>query len=259
MRDFKPDKKGEAEDSGFFRPFENLRALLESKSLPIASSPPAEKFSPYTDVKPDHPEYEQNLFMAAMKDVKPLSKGKYFEEDIENSLPHHFSDENPYKNLFDDDTEYESILRLKRLVESGEGFVVADTSEYMEGRGYCDNPELTERLHRGEFSMQAYIDLHGLGADAAQDVFDDFIREAILTGKRAVLVIHGRGLSSPARPVLKNKVLDWLTRGPWRKWIIAFSSARLCDGGSGATYVLLRKTPYTKRLRKKKKGRSKKA
>jgi hypothetical protein len=35
-------------------------------------------------------------------------------------------------------------------------------------------------------------------------------------------------------------VVRWLTRGPWRKWIIAYSSARSCDGGTGATYVLLR-------------------
>ena len=38
--------------------------------------------------------------------------------------------------------------------------------------------------------------------------------------------------------------------GVWRKWILAFTSARLCDGGTGATYVLLRERPYTKRYGK---------
>jgi DNA-nicking Smr family endonuclease len=31
---------------------------------------------------------------------------------------------------------------------------------------------------------------------------------------------------------------------------MAFTSARLCDGGAGATYVLLRKHPATKRFKR---------
>lgn len=242
-------------DSGFFRPFENLKTLLEKKSLPNLASP-AETFTEKIDVDPNHPEYEQKLFIKAMADVMPLSsKEKYIEV---SDPPNHFNNVTESRGIFDDDTEDESLLRLKNLVENGEGFVVAYTPEYIEGRGYCDNPELTERLHRGDFSIQGYIDLHGLGANAAEEAFDVFIKDAIKTGKRAVLVIHGRGLSSPRRPVLKSKVQDWLTRGPWRKWIIAFSSARSCDGGAGATYILLRRTPLTKRFRKKHKKRRQK-
>jgi len=50
---------------------------------------------------------------------------------------------------------------------------------------------------------------------------------------------------------LKTNLYRWLTCGPWRKWVLAFTSARLCDGGAGATYVLLRQRPLTKRFRKK--------
>jgi DNA-nicking Smr family endonuclease len=85
----------------------------------------------------------------------------------------------------------------------------------------------------------------------AQNAFENFIKDSIATGKRAVLIVHGRGLSSPDRPVLKTKVVEWLTRGPFRKWVIAFSSARSFDGGAGATYVLLRQRPLTRRYRKK--------
>jgi len=52
-------------------------------------------------------------------------------------------------------------------------------------------------------------------------------------------------------PVLKSKVYQWLTSSPWHKWVVAFTSARLCDGGAGATYVLFRTRPLTKRFRKK--------
>jgi len=231
-----------------FRPFENLKTLLKGRSLPPAPDP-AEIYIPHIDAEADDPEYERKLFLAAMADVKPLERGKHIANDpllkCNLSTP----------ESFDDSSEGESLLRLKRLVDSGEGIVLTDTAEYIEGKGYCDNPEITDRLHRGDFSMQGFIDLHGFGADAAQDAFDEFIKSAILTGKRAVLVVHGRGLSSRDRPVLKSKVQDWLTRGPFRKWVIAFSSARSCDGGTGATYILLRRLPYTRRFRKKHKKR----
>ncbi|MBI5583339.1 MAG: Smr/MutS family protein [Deltaproteobacteria bacterium] len=64
-------------------------------------------------------------------------------------------------------------------------------------------------------------------------------------------MIHGRGISSPGDPVLKTKVVEWLTRSHWRKWVIAFSSAQSYDGGAGATYVLFRHRRLAKGPRKK--------
>jgi DNA-nicking Smr family endonuclease len=44
--------------------------------------------------------------------------------------------------------------------------------------------------------------------------------------------------SKDQHPVLKGKVNSWL-----QQWddVLAFCSARQCDGGTGATYVLLRR------------------
>jgi DNA-nicking Smr family endonuclease len=140
-------------------------------------------------------------------------------------------------------------------VKSGEGFTISDTSEYMEGIGYGVKHEIAQRLHRGDFSVQDHLDLHGLSAQEAFEAFEAFMKEALLLGKRAVLIVHGRGLSSRDMPVLKVKVKEWLTSGAWRKWVVAFTSARACDGGAGATYVLLRAQPVTKRHRKKRRKR----
>ncbi|MCU0554476.1 MAG: Smr/MutS family protein [Syntrophales bacterium] len=89
-----------------------------------------------------------------------------------------------------------------------------------------------------------------MGVEEARIAFEDFLRDSVIRNRRSLLVIHGRGLSSQGEPVLKAKVTEWLTRGPWRKWVIAYSSARLCDGGAGATYLLLRTRPVTKRHKK---------
>ncbi|MFC1811470.1 Smr/MutS family protein [Thermodesulfobacteriota bacterium] len=224
-----------------FRHFKDLKTLLDSRSFPISQCltehPPIQRKD-----KPE-PEDEQRLFQEAMADVTPISKNIHIEKNIDIDSPRGPEDE----------SEADALLRLKNLVEYGEGFVVADTPEYIEGGGYEVSPELTRRLHRGDYSIQAYIDLHGLSVEYAHEAFEKFIKESITTGKRAVLVVHGRGLSSPDKPVLKTKLVEWITRSPWRKWVIAFSSARACDGGAGATYLLLRERPLTKRFRKRKK------
>jgi len=257
-----------SKSSGIFKPFEDLESLIQSKSISLSRhsviaprkddpeksaersqlqrrlrrSNRYKKLEPTdsTAVQPD-PEKEQRYFIEAMTDVKPVLNNRWSKSNTMVQI----------SDRHEDDTA-EVLLKLKNLVENGEGFVVSDTPEYMEGTGYNINPIITRRLHRGDYSIQAHIDLHGLGVEAAKKAFESFLKDSILAGKRAVLIVHGRGLSSLDKPVLKTGVYEWLTRGPWIKWVIAFSSARLFDGGAGATYVLLRQHPLTKRFRKKK-------
>ena len=220
--------------------FEDLKALLEKKAAPLPAHPPAA--CPEETVQTDNPKTEQQLFAEAMADVTPLPETGRFIYPPLNKSP----------MAIDDDTDATTLAALEALVEHGKGFIVAQTPEYIEGKADRVHPSVLERLHRGDFSIQAHIDLHGLTVESAYEAFDKFLKMSISTGKHAVLIVHGRGLSSPVKPVLKTKVYQWLTSGPWRKWIIAFSSARHCDGGAGATYVLLRHRPLTKRFRKKK-------
>ena len=43
-------------------------------------------------------------------------------------------------------------------------------------------------------------------------------------------------------PVLKERLPIWLNQGPVKKIVLAFSTARPYDGGTGAIYILLRKS-----------------
>lgn len=226
---------------GLSRPFERLKVLLENESFVLksdAAGNPAESSAAVTDAKDD-----RALFEEAMADVA--------------RIPQNICDKQSYPKCAapesDPTEDSEALLHLERLVETGKGFVVADTAEYVEGTGYNVNREVAKRLHQGKYALQGHIDLHGLTVEHARQVFEEFLKESIATGKRMVLIVHGRGLSSPDAPILKAKVIEWLTTGPWRKWVMAFTSARLCDGGTGATYVLLRKRPATKRYKKNRK------
>jgi len=186
------------------------------------------------------PEIEEELFQRAMDGVRPIfGKNRIdYGGRVKKTPPEIMKKE-----------EEEALRKLENLIKSGKGFNVSDTPEYIEGTGYHVHPEIAKRLHKGDFSIQAYVDLHGLVVEEAKDVFDKFLKWATTTRKQGILIIHGRGLSSPSEPVLKRKVIEWLTRGPWRKWVIAYASARKCDGGAGATYVLLRLRPVTKKFK----------
>jgi DNA-nicking Smr family endonuclease len=222
-----------------FKSFQEIKVVLDTKSLPDYQPMVTEKYQ-----EQPSPDLEKDLFKKAMDGVTPISEKKYIEKISKIELPEGFKKK--------DDAE--TLKRLEDLVKYGTGFNVSDTPEYIEGTGYHVHPEIARRLHRGDYSIQAFVDLHGLLVEDAKEVFEKFLKWAVTTSKTGVLIIHGRGLSSPSEPILKNKVIEWLTRGPWRKWVVAYSSARKCDGGAGATYVLLRQRPVSKRFKIRRDG-----
>lgn len=117
------------------------------------------------------------------------------------------------------------------------------TSEYIEGKKSWVSAEILHRLRQGKFSIKATLNLRGYTAEEARFLLEEFFREAILKGHQCLLIIHGRGLSSKGEPVLKKLVKEWCERGPYRRYILAYATARPCDGGFGATYVLLSSRP----------------
>lgn len=99
-------------------------------------------------------------------------------------------------------------------------------------------PDVVTRLRRGEWSIQAQLDLHGLRRDEAREAMAAFLREAALRGWRCLRVVHGKGNGSPGRqPVLKGKVHRWLGQ---HGQVLAFAQASAPQGGAGALVVLLR-------------------
>lgn len=98
-------------------------------------------------------------------------------------------------------------------------------------------PDVLTRLRRGHWTIQAEIDLHGLRRDEAREALQDFLAQALLSGRRCVRIVHGKGQGSPGRhPVLKGKVQRWLSQSTA---VIAFAQASGPLGGAGALIALL--------------------
>ncbi|MEN6621933.1 MAG: Smr/MutS family protein [Smithella sp.] len=213
-----------------YNPFKKLKKLIGHADLTPAM--PVQKAVPRdNDTMPDPPS-DKEIFLTAMEGVNPIERDKVVRR-IEKQCG---------KPLSRSDNE--ELSSLLRLVKCGEGFIVSDTPEYIEGTGYNVREEYARRLHQGDFSIQDHIDLHGMNVENAKEAFESFMKNALISGKRTVLIIHGRGLSSRGEPILKNKVREWLNQSYWLKRVLAYASAQSYDGGAGATYVLLRSRPF---------------
>jgi DNA-nicking Smr family endonuclease len=220
------------------KPFRHLKKLLQAHDVQLEALPVVRIVA--DEQAPVSPQHEAYLFREAMKGVQPLSRPK--------TAPCSPCRPKPANRLSEDELV---VHQLRGLVATGRGFRVADTPEYIEGRNEGVPREVTRRLHAGAFAVQAKIDLHGLDVAQARAAVERLLDRAIRHGLRTVLIIHGRGLSSPGRPVLKSRLVGWLEHSAWRKWVLAYTSARICDGGAGATYVLLRHRPAAKRTHRR--------
>lgn len=128
-----------------------------------------------------------------------------------------------------------------------EGFDVTYEDRYVRGRASGVSFETLARLEKGEFRICAHLDLHGMPLDDARRAVDEFLALQQKRGHRCVLLVTGKGKNSPrGHSVLREQVPQWLARGPSARRVLAFASARPCDGGLGALVVLMRGSSSSK-------------
>jgi DNA-nicking Smr family endonuclease len=112
---------------------------------------------------------------------------------------------------------------------------------------------LEKRLRRGAVEVDATLDLHGETQARAHDRLTRFLNVAEATGRRAILVVTGKGApcnegdlnagweTAQARGVLRRMVPQWLKEPPLHDKVLAVRPAHQRHGGSGALYVILRR------------------
>jgi DNA-nicking Smr family endonuclease len=170
---------------------------------------------------------ERELFARSVGPVHGLKDRGLADLDRPRPLPE------PQQRTLDE----QSVLR-EAISDEFDVETLLDTDEALSFRRPGVGPEVVRRLRRGDWVIQAQIDLHGLRRDEAREQLAAFLREAVKQGLRCVRVVHGKGNGSPGRePVLKAKVKTWLVQ---KNEVIAFTQARASDGGNGALVVLLR-------------------
>ncbi len=179
-------------------------------------------------------EDDQVLFMKEMEGVTPLppSPNRVLYPKAANMVPRHLP---RY-------TELEALDKLERLALGQDTVDIIFRDDYVEGHLPFVPKDVMNKLRLGIYSVQDYLDLHGLTRQEAEAQLCNFLNRSYSLGYRCVLVVHGKGNNSKdSIPVLKEMVPQWLTKAPLRRFVLAFCSARSYDGGTGALYVLLKK------------------
>jgi len=83
------------------------------------------------------------------------------------------------------------------------------------------------------------LDLHGRLKDEAMAAVRDFLATSRRHGARKVLIVHGKGLHSAGKSVLKDAVRQLVTKNPH---VSTWGEASRQEGGNGATWVWLNPT-----------------
>ncbi|WP_332683746.1 Smr/MutS family protein [Bosea sp. (in: a-proteobacteria)] len=105
---------------------------------------------------------------------------------------------------------------------------------------------LRTQLRRGQQSVEAAIDLHGMRQDEAHAALRGFLRVQQMRGAKLVLVVTGKGGLGDSgfgteRGVLRRNVPHWLSLADLRPLVLGFDEAEQRHGGTGALYIRLRR------------------
>ena len=173
------------------------------------------------------------------KDVKPGTDAELFREAVRDVKPLDTARTAPAKRKPPARARFTAADRAAVLVESLQGLDgdITDTGDEISFRREGVQDGVMRKLKRGEYRVEDVCDLHGLRVDEARAHLRDFLANALAHRLRCVRVIHGKGKGSgPRGPVIKAAVNLILRKtGP----VLAFTSARRVDGGTGAINVLL--------------------
>lgn len=96
------------------------------------------------------------------------------------------------------------------------------------------------KLKVGQIHFEGSLDLHGLSVEKARVLLWDFLAEACKFEVRCVRVTHGKAARIDGkRPLIKSHVNTWLRQHPQ---VLGFTSCLPRHGGTGAVYVILKRT-----------------
>ena len=176
---------------------------------------------------------ELTLFLAEMGDIRPLHQDKIVRpRDSGNSEALEARRAAAEKTLAQD-PDYFSM----------EAVPLCDPHDLLAYKKEGVQEGVFKKLRLGHYELQSSLDLHGQSLRQARASLLQFLQDCQRAEVRSVLIRHGRGEHSTPKALLKSHVSHWLQQWPE---VLAFHSAQRQHGGTGALYLLLRKSERQK-------------
>jgi DNA-nicking Smr family endonuclease len=101
-----------------------------------------------------------------------------------------------------------------------------------------------KKLRMGHYEVDACLDLHRMTVESARKEVYSFLNDCHQYDLRVVMILHGKGDRNPDNvATLKSHLAVWL---PQLDEVLAFHSALKRHGGTGAVYVMLKKSAQAK-------------
>src|SRR5262245_6530553 len=215
-------------------PFQHLDVVLERAGLRLNGSD-NEAPSP-VERQRQSDDSEESLFSRAMEGVVPSS---WRHAPIPSPFP------SPQSN---GSQELEDLRLMQAAIADDSLPSMLDHPEYIEGWVDLAGKRFLPHLRSGLYSIQGQIDLHGLSQIEARQLVEGFILNMARFHECCVKIIHGRGINSHDKAVLKDRLQRWLSTRRLARHVVAYASAPAKDGGVGAIYVLLRRAEGSRRV-----------
>jgi len=109
-----------------------------------------------------------------------------------------------------------------------------------------------KKLRMGHYDIDACLDLHRMTVEAARNEVYGFLKDCHQYELRVVMILHGKGDRNPDNvATLKSHLAIWL---PQIDEVLAFHSALKRHGGTGAVYVMLKKSAQAKQANREQYG-----
>ncbi len=172
---------------------------------------------------------DEDLFAKAMSVVKPIGKSDKANVKANIEKP------KPRKREIHRKVENQPPPAIRPVA----GLAPAEGDEPWILKASGISQEKLKQLGAGRPSVDIEADLHGMTRDEALKALESLLQAALDEKARVLCIVHGRGLHSQGRPVLKETVYQWLRSGPYASYILAAIPKPYTGGGSAL--VLLRR------------------
>ncbi|WP_083539560.1 DNA endonuclease SmrA [Enterovibrio coralii] len=177
---------------------------------------------------------EFDLFREMMSDVAPIKH-----DTVDTTAQAHkpteaqLARQEAAQSLSEGDPEYLSLDYAKML--KPDDIVAFKRSGVQDG--------VFRKLRLGKYDAHARLDLHKFTLKDARDEILKFLKQCQKMDIRTVVIVHGKGERSNPPAMMKSYVCQWLEQ---ITDVQCFHSAQRHQGGTGAVYVLLKKSQEKK-------------